>query len=72
MTSGQYMESNSVVHTGEVEVTIVKNKYGTGDAEVIVKYRHASAAEDVSAASWTTYTDPFESLGYVQVRVEVA
>jgi len=42
---------------------------GTGD-NVVLKYRHGATPAACVAAGWNTYTVPFVSLGYVQVRLE--
>jgi hypothetical protein len=68
--SGEYLQTIDFVHTGTETVTILKNKYGTGDAGVVLKYRHGATIEDTSVAEWLTYSGPFASLGYVQVRIE--
>jgi hypothetical protein len=71
LEGGQYMETDDVVHTGLVTVTIQKNKYGTGDALVNLKWRRGATVEETMLAEWNVYSAPFESTGYVQVRVEV-
>jgi hypothetical protein len=37
---------------------------------VTLKYRHGNTIAACEAASWNTYTIPFTSLGFVQVRIE--
>ncbi len=67
---GEYMEDLNIVHPGEGSVvTLQKNKYGTGGTSVL-KYRTASTVAGIFSATWTEYTVPFSSLGYVQIRIE--
>lgn len=68
LCSGEYMISE-VVETGVIEVTLLQNNYGSGDT-VLLQYRHGASISDCQSASWNTYTVPFISLGFVQVRVE--
>jgi hypothetical protein len=70
LDTGEYMDALEAVHSGAVLVTMLKNKYGTGDASVVLKYKHGATEEDAVAASWNIYTEPFTSLGYVLARVE--
>jgi hypothetical protein len=70
LDTGNYMDALEAVHSGVELVTILKNKYGTGDASVVLKYKHGATEEDAVAASWNVYTEPFTSLGYVLARVE--
>lgn len=64
----QYM-SSGVVETSLRTVELLTNNYGSGDS-VAIKYRHGATVVACEAAAWTDYTVPFESLGYVQVRIE--
>jgi hypothetical protein len=70
LDEAQYMQISGVVQTGINTVTIQKNKYGAGDAAVVLKYRHGATVAACQAAAWNTYVAPFASAGYVQVRVE--
>jgi len=70
LDTGEYMNALEAVHSGAVTVTMLMNKYGTGDATVVLKYKHGATEEDAAAASWTVYSAPFESLGYIFARVE--
>lgn len=66
---GEYMESE-VVNTGIINTELLQNDYdGSGD-NVVLKYRHGDTEENCLGASWTIYTISFESLGYVQIRLE--
>ena len=65
----EYMESD-IVNTGSNTVTIQQDKYGDGDATVVKKYKTAATEGGIAGESWATYSTPFASLGYVQVRVE--
>ena len=70
MESGEYMESE-VVEITVCTVTIAQNTYASGDT-AILKYRTGATRPDCLAAAWTTYTVPFVSDEYLQVRVEIA
>ena len=64
----EYMESE-VVFTGVRTMQITQNFYdGTGD-DVTITYRHADTDVGVEAAEYVAYTEPFDSLGYVQIKV---
>lgn len=65
---GQHMESE-IVDTGINTITLLQNNYAAGDTGIL-KYRTAAAEVDVYSASWQIYSSPFESLGYVQLRLE--
>lgn len=67
LDSGEYMESE-IVNTGSVTVTVATNNYTAGDT-VTVSYRTAATEGGVSGASYSTYSAPFASSGYVQVKV---
>ena len=59
-----------MVDTGADTVTLFQNLYdGTGD-DAVMKYRHGATPAECVVAAWNTYTVPFASLGYVQVRLE--
>ena len=62
------MESE-VVDTGSQNIQLLQNQYATGD-DVTIKYRTGATAAACQAASWSIYTAPFASSGYVQVRLE--
>jgi len=64
------MESN-IIETGILTTRLTLNKYASGDA-VLVKYKTAATFGGIAGASWLDYSVPFESLGYVQVRIEAA
>lgn len=68
LAAGQYMESE-ITYTGTVSVTLLQNTYAAGDT-ILLKYRHGATQVDCLAASWNTYSVPFSSLGYVQLRTE--
>jgi Ca2+-dependent lipid-binding protein len=66
--SGTYMQGE-IVNTGITHVELLQNHYKP-NGTVTLKYRHGATQEDCLAADWNLYSDPFVSLGYVQVRVE--
>jgi hypothetical protein len=68
LQSGQYMESEVVI-TGLVTIQLLQNTYRAGDT-VTLKYRHGADVTACLAASYSTYSAPFMSLGYVQIRLE--
>ena len=64
----EYMESE-VVYTGVRTMQITQNFYdGTGD-DVTITYRHADTEGGVADAVYQDYVAPFDSLGYVQIKV---
>jgi lysophospholipase L1-like esterase len=68
LNSGEYMESDVVV-TGVRNVQLFQNQYAAGD-NLWLYYRHGATENACTEADWILYTDKFESLGYVQLRVE--
>ncbi len=66
--AGEYMESE-VVETGTSTVELLQNNYQAGDT-VLLRYRDGATEAACLAASWTNYTVPFDSAGFVQVRLE--
>jgi hypothetical protein len=70
LNSGEYMESE-VVETGALTIELLQNNYQAGDT-VTLKYRHGVSGVACQAAGWNSYTGVFVSLGFVQVRIEVA
>jgi hypothetical protein len=60
---------SEVVNTGAVAIKLLQNVYAAGDT-VALKYRHGASQAACEAAGWLTYTEPFTSLGFVQVRME--
>ena len=68
LEEGELMDSE-VVATGAVSVLIDYNVYRAGD-NVTVRYRHGNTVAACEAAGWNLYAAPFESLGFIQVRVE--
>ena len=50
---------------------LLQNNYQVGDT-VTLKYRHGASEVACQAAAWNDYAGIFMSLGYVQVRIEVA
>ena len=68
LASGQYMNS-PIVSTGVKAVRINKDKYRTGTTSVL-KYRTCAVSDCSDVPAFTIYSDVFNSLGYVQIRVE--
>ena len=67
LLDGEYMVSE--IASSELrEVAILYNVYDSGDT-ITLEYRHASTELGVSSAGWNSYTGPFISLGFIQVRV---
>lgn len=67
MTS-QYEESE-IVNTSTNTISLRYNQYASGDS-FTVKYKTAATVAGIAGASWTTYSTPFTSLGYTQIRIE--
>jgi hypothetical protein len=61
------MESEIVI-TGTVFVELLQNNYQAGDT-VTLQYRHGADEAACLAAVYQNYTAPFDSLGYVQIKV---
>jgi len=68
LNAGEYMESDLVI-TAITHIQLTKNKYQAGDP-VLMRYRTGATDAACLLAAWTDYTVPFDSLGYVQIRVE--
>lgn len=68
LSTGEVMDSE-VVNTGAVAIKLFQNVYSAGDA-ILLRYRHGASQAACEAAEWIAYTEPFTSLGFVQVRVE--
>jgi hypothetical protein len=66
--AGEYMESE-VVNTSTRSIKLLQNTYSAGNT-VTIKYRTGASESACRAAGWSTYTVPFDSTGYVQIRVE--
>jgi len=67
LEAGETMTSE-VVATGVVDILIDYNVYAVGD-DINLDYRHGATQAACEGAGWNDYTVPFESLGFVQVRV---
>ena len=68
LASGEYMESE-VVEVGLLSVIMAINVYQSGDA-VAIKYRTHADPTSLLSEAWLDYAGEFESLGYVQMRLE--
>jgi hypothetical protein len=66
---GESMTLLDIIHTGEMAVTIQDGKYSVNSGATVF-YRHAATCAGVESAEWSNYLGQFESLGYVQVKVE--
>jgi hypothetical protein len=67
LASGE-VETSNVVHTGARSVLVKQNFYVAGDT-VLLEYRDGATEAACLAASWNTYSAPFTSAGFVQVRL---
>lgn len=68
LEAGEYMISE-IVETGDQIIQLLQNNYAAGD-DVNMYYRTGATPEACFSAIWTTYSTPFTSLGYVQVKLE--
>ena len=68
LDADEYMESE-VVETGSYTIRLRANVYRSGD-DPVIKYRTGETEGACLAAGWSSYTVPFASLGYSQVRIE--
>jgi hypothetical protein len=67
LEAGEYMISE-MVNTGVITCQLLQNEYAVGD-DVTLEYRDGATAAACNVADWVEYTIPFESLGYVQIRL---
>jgi hypothetical protein len=67
LSAGENLVSE-VVDTGVKTIELEDNVYNTGDTPTI-EYRHGATQVACEAASWNSYSAPFLSLGYVQIRL---
>ena len=67
--SGQYWNFTTVNTNGERTVTITIGKYTAADT-VTIKYRTGATQVACEAASFSTYSAPVASLGFIQARLE--
>ncbi len=63
------MESEVVI-TGSKYIELEQNHYNEAGDDVTLKYRHGSTEANCLADFWKIYSEPFNSLGYVQVRID--
>jgi len=63
------MISEVIALTCGGNVEILQNTYAAGDT-ITIKYRTGATEGACLDADWLAYTDPFVSVGYIQVRVE--
>jgi hypothetical protein len=68
LLSGEYMNSPFITKSGMVESAL--DVYASGGKPATLKYRTGANQTACEAASFITYTVPFEALGVVQLRVE--
>lgn len=66
---GEYMESEDI-NFGAADCVISADKYQSPSGAPIIKYKTAATQAGLVSESWTVYSDPFTSLGWVKVRVE--
>ena len=64
----EYMISE-VVNTGARHVELLQNNYDETGDNVTMEYRHGATQVACEAEEWIAYAVPFESLGYVQIRM---
>jgi hypothetical protein len=67
LEASEYMISE-VVDTGAVSILIDYNVYSAGDT-IDLDYRHGATVAACEGAAWNDYVGPFDSLGFIQVRV---
>jgi len=68
LSKAQYATS-PIVSTGVKAVRLNKNKYRVGTS-ILFKYRTCAVSDCSDVPAFTIYSDVFNSLGYVQIRVE--
>lgn len=67
LSAGEYMESETV-QTGSVTVTLLQNAYVSADT-VTIQYRTGATQVACEAASYSTYSTPFASDGFVGIKI---
>lgn len=68
LEAGQSMTSEVVI-TATQTVVLLQNSYDVTGDNVLMEYRHGNSEAACLAAAWNTYVAPFDSLGYVQIRL---
>ncbi len=71
LDAGEYMISN-VVMTGPYAVELLQNHYDPSGDDAILSYRTADTAAQCELEDWVVYAGIFDSLNYVQVKIEAA
>ena len=69
LQSGENMVSE-VVYTDTYQVTLLQNEYDETGDDVDMDYRHGATEAACEVAGWNDYATPFESLGYIQIRMQ--
>ncbi len=68
LETGQYMESESwKLGSGWCAITI--DKYDSGVGSYTVEYKTGDSLVNCEADAWNNYIGPFDSLGWVKVKV---
>ena len=68
LDAGENMVSE-VVQTDAKRCQVLQNEYDPTGDDVTLEYRRGASEALCLAAGWTSYTVPFESDGYVQIRI---
>lgn len=69
LAEGQYVESEVInIEAGLKEINL--DDYQSGSGAVIVKYKDGSSVANCEADTWNTYSVPYTSEGYSQIRLE--
>ena len=68
LDAGEYLESE-VINTGVVQARIRQNVYNSGQS-ILIKFRHGNSEANCLLDDYENYSVPFESLGFVQIRIE--
>jgi len=69
--AGEYLESE-IIQLLTQQVYIAVDQYNTGSGDPItIKYKNGNSEANCNADTWNTYSVPFNSLGFIKIRMEV-
>ena len=72
LDSGENMESE-VINIGDNKVEILIDEYQTGSGPApVIKYKDGNSVSNCNADSWNIYSVPFDSTGFVKIRIEAS
>jgi hypothetical protein len=69
LADGESMESPTW-NIGSGTVRIRSNVYASGSGDAVIEYKQGSSSENCDIDSWSLYTEPFSSAGWVKVKIK--